>query len=120
MAIESALKIVNAPTIRATPAKARRIVRRMSTNDFSPARSKRSSAAADRTCIPAETSESSPATRMRSSRPALSNSVCAAPRSKTAKVAVPSDLTSAKVAMPTTSNSRASPRVATCTRSPIA
>jgi hypothetical protein len=57
---------------------------------------------------------------MRSYRPALSNSVCASARSKTAKVAVPSDLTSANVATPTTSNSRASPRVATFTRSPIA
>ena len=48
MAIESALKIVNAPTSSATPAKASRIVRRMSTNDFRPSRSNRSSAAAER------------------------------------------------------------------------
>ena len=53
IAIESALKIVNAPTSSATPAKASRIVRRMSTNDFRPSRSKRSSAAAERTTVPA-------------------------------------------------------------------
>ena len=66
IAIESALKIVNAPTSSATPAKASRIVRRMSTNDFRPSRSKRSSAAAERTTVPAGAWSSSPATRMRS------------------------------------------------------
>ena len=46
--IDSELKIVNAPTSTATPAKASRTVRRMSTNSSSESKAKRSSSAAPR------------------------------------------------------------------------
>ena len=127
--IESVLKMVNAPTRIATPPNTSSATLMIEMNCSSPSSVKRSCFAAVTTCASgsarasslrscAAGTSASPATRIPSTLFPRSNSSCAARRSNTAEVAVPSDLTLPKRAVPTTLKSCASPRVAIGTVEP--
>jgi hypothetical protein len=115
--IESVLKMTKAPTKRAIPAKASRKYSMKLVNSLISSLSSSASAVASRTWASSgrtgwisETScsgvvPSAPATEIVSTWPSRSRSPCAVARSKMAKVAVPSELTSPIFAMPTTSKS---------------
>ena len=120
--IESVLKMVNAPTRIATPPNTSSAIRMIEMNCSSPSSVKRScfsavttwasgSAPARSARSRAAATPSRPATRIPSTSSPRSNSFCAARRSNTADVAVPSDLTLPNRAVPTTLKSCASPRI---------
>jgi hypothetical protein len=128
--IESVLKMTNAPTKSAMPAKARRKYSMNCVNSLISSLSSWASATPDRTWAvggrtgsialisSARVTPSRPATEISSTWPSRWRSFWAVRNSHTANVAVPREFTSPKRAMPVSVNSRTGSWLAILTRSP--